>query len=148
MDKNISIFPCLVIITAKLNSKHISGKPSLLKCTFLTSRSGYSLVRCWKCFRLSCFLVICTWNNTDKWNWNHSLHTLRGNGFHLTVLAQTMECHSGPASPWVPCRPTFSAWVEVPGTVGVPGLIAEPPLLPVEQSLLCHHRPGFLIRVW
>lgn len=62
------------------------------------------------------------------------LCTLQGNGCHLAILAQTVEWNWGPAFPRAPCRPTFSASVEVPGTGGVPGLIVEPPSLPVVQA--------------
>lgn len=112
------------------------------------SHSGHSLVRLWTCFQKSCLPVTCTWNNTDRWNWNYSWRTLQGNGCHLAVLAQTEECHWGSASPWVPCRPTFSASVEVPGTGGVPGLVAcgrEPVVSPLVQAFSLESDSGHIV---
>lgn len=90
--------------------------------------------------RSSCLLVTCTWNNPDGVKLTRSCSYTAGNRCHLAVLAPAMECHRGPSSPWVPRRPTFSASVEVPEPGGVPGLLAEPPRSPVEQSPLCHGR--------
>lgn len=75
-------------------------------------------------------------NNQDRWNWNCSLP--------CSCFGTSRGMSLGPFfPPRVPHRPSFSASVKVPGTGEVPGLIVDPPRLPVEQSLLCH-RPSIL----